>query len=161
MHSYNTCLHNSVHSQSEKWQAMCWWPWTSSTTCLWRTWGSSEEPSCTRTGTPSQSSLTTDVMETSACVSWVWKTSQVSDWIVFWLLTFVYAVPCCGYLWVLWVPFEQTISKWPVSQCWWCTVSSLNLSPIFEKASFHLRSPCLLECVCACLPFHSPPAGNS
>lgn len=75
-------LHGSVHSLSERWQAMCWWPWTSLTICLWRTWGSSEEPSCTRTATPSQSSSTTDGMGTSACVSWAWKTSQVSEKLV-------------------------------------------------------------------------------
>ena len=99
----NTSLHNSVHSLSEKWPAMFWWPWTSLTTCLWRTWGSSEGPSCTRTATPSQSSSTTDVMETSACASWVWRTSQVSGWFIFLVTRMFHICLHCVLLWELWV----------------------------------------------------------
>lgn len=84
----NIFLHNSVHSLSAKWQAMCWLPWTSLTTCLWRTWGSSAEPSCMKTATPLQSSSITDVTETSACASSVSRTWQVSDWILFWFQVF-------------------------------------------------------------------------
>ena len=112
-------LHGSVRSPSERWQATCWWPWTSSTTCLWKTWGSSEGPSCTRTATPSQSSSTTDGMGTSACVSWDWKTSQVSKLFPgYW-----YSSVLCAVL------------------CWWCKFSMRLVWTclIFEEA-FYLRS---------------------
>lgn len=74
-------FYNSVYSPYEKWLATCWWLWTSSTTCLWRTWGSFVEPSFMRTATRLQSFWIIDGMETLAFDSWVLKTSQASGWI--------------------------------------------------------------------------------
>lgn len=64
-------------SQSERWRATCWWLWISSTTCHWRTCGSSGEPNCTRVVTPCPSSSTTGGTDTLAWDSWACATSQV------------------------------------------------------------------------------------
>lgn len=84
----SSLLRLSFCSLSAKWRATCWSPWTSLTTCRWRTWGSSAGPSCTRTATRWQSSSITGGTETLACVSSAWRTSQVSGGNWCWIRTY-------------------------------------------------------------------------
>lgn len=76
--------HFFLCSLSERWRGMCWWRLISSTTCRWRTSGSSEAPNSMRAGTPWPSSSTTGEMDTTAWGSWVYATSQVrmNEWAV-------------------------------------------------------------------------------
>lgn len=142
---------------------MCWLPWTSLTTCLWRTWGSSVGPSCMRTVTPWQSSSITGGMGTLACVSSVWRTSQVRDAIDFWSLTFC----LCPFLYV---GFLRSLSSDRKVIC----LSTLEVICVhqlllvwksaFKKAYFNLCSNVyrsifmtlrIFMCVCFCFSKHA------
>lgn len=112
-----------------------------------------------RTATPSQSSSITGGMGTLACVSSVWRTSQVRDAIDFWSLTFC----LCPFLSVGFLAIIVFRQKSELStntggdMCSSSTVTSLKKKTAFEKAYFNLRSNvyrsifvalCIFFCVC-------------
>lgn len=66
-------------SLSEKSRAMCWWLWTSSSTCPWRTCASSAAPSSTRRDMLWPYSSTTGRMATLDSGNLAWGTSRVSE----------------------------------------------------------------------------------